>query len=147
MENSSEKRRPFHVKKRTLLLIAGIVWLIAGFNVARLGFQAYSNLSAVKAWEIVLSVVIFILFGWMFFKMSIKHNKRIKNYAESYRPVWHFFDLKSYIIMAVMMSGGIALRYSHIVSETFIAFFYTGLGLALALAGLLFFILYFTYKE
>lgn len=27
----------FHVKKRTLFLIAGIVWLIAGFNVARLG--------------------------------------------------------------------------------------------------------------
>ena len=27
----------FIVKKRTLLLIAGIVWLIAGFNVARLG--------------------------------------------------------------------------------------------------------------
>ena len=25
------------VKKRTLLLIAGLVWLIAGFNVARLG--------------------------------------------------------------------------------------------------------------
>lgn len=31
----------FHVKKRTLLLIAGIVWLIAGFNVARLGVLSY----------------------------------------------------------------------------------------------------------
>ena len=32
-------RRPsfFHVKKRTLLAIAGCVWIIAGFNVARLG--------------------------------------------------------------------------------------------------------------
>lgn len=29
-------KKRFHVKKRTLLLIAGIVWLIAGFNVARL---------------------------------------------------------------------------------------------------------------
>ena len=27
----------FCVKKKTLLLIAGIVWMIAGFNVARLG--------------------------------------------------------------------------------------------------------------
>ena len=26
-------KKRFHVKKRTLLLIAGIVWLIAGFNV------------------------------------------------------------------------------------------------------------------
>ena len=31
----------FSVKKRTLLLIAGIVWFIAGFNVARLGFLSY----------------------------------------------------------------------------------------------------------
>ena len=31
----------FKVKKRTLLLIAGIVWLIAGFNVARLGVLVY----------------------------------------------------------------------------------------------------------
>ena len=31
----------FKVKKRTLLLIAGIVWLIAGFNVARLGVLSY----------------------------------------------------------------------------------------------------------
>ena len=34
---SSEKM----VKKRTLLLIAGIVWLIAGFNVVRLGIVSY----------------------------------------------------------------------------------------------------------
>ena len=27
----------FCVKKKTLLLIAGIVWVVAGFNVARLG--------------------------------------------------------------------------------------------------------------
>ena len=31
----------FHVKKRTLLLIAGMVWLIAGINVARLGVLSY----------------------------------------------------------------------------------------------------------
>ena len=31
----------FNVKKRKLLLVAGIVWLIAGFNVARLGILSY----------------------------------------------------------------------------------------------------------
>lgn len=33
----------FCVRKRTLLLIAGIVWMIAGFNVARLGVMSYMN--------------------------------------------------------------------------------------------------------
>ena len=32
------------VRKRTLLLIAGIVWMIAGFNVARLGVMSYLNI-------------------------------------------------------------------------------------------------------
>ena len=31
----------FFVKKKSLLLIAGIVWLMAGFNVARLGVLSY----------------------------------------------------------------------------------------------------------
>ena len=31
----------FCVRNRTLLLIAGIVWMIAGFNVARLGILSY----------------------------------------------------------------------------------------------------------
>lgn len=79
--------------------------------------------------------------------MSLKHNKRIKDYKEAYRPVWHFFDLKSYIIMAIMMSGGIWLRSSGLVPNVFIAVFYTGLGTALAFVGVLFWIMFAIYKE
>ena len=49
-----------------------------------------------------------------------------------------FFDGKAFVIMAVMMSGGIGLRVSGLVPERFIAVFYTGLGASLLLAGLLF---------
>lgn len=83
----------------------------------------------------------------MFFKMSIRHTKRIKGYAEEFRPVWHFFDFKAYVIMAVMMGGGIWLRSSGLVPEVFIAVFYTGLGCALALAGILFWIKFFTFAK
>lgn len=40
--------------------------------------------------------------------------------------------------MIFMMSGGIWLRSAHIAPELFIAVFYTGLGLALTLAGVSF---------
>lgn len=40
--------------------------------------------------------------------------------------------------MAVMMSGGIALRVSGIAPERFVAVFYSGLGASLLLAGVLF---------
>lgn len=101
------KRQLFCVKKRTLLAVAGVVWLAAGVNVAKLGILSYRPISPVFAWHILLSAVIFCVFGLMFFKMSLKHNKRIKSYAEELRPIWNFFDIKAYIIMAVMMGGGI----------------------------------------
>ena len=118
--------RPFyHVKKRALLAIAGCVWLAAGFNVARLG---------------VLSAVVFGIFGFMFYRMSVRHTNRIRSYPQETRPVWNFFDLKSYLIMAFMMSGGIWLRNSGLAPEVFIAVFYTGLGCALGSAGILFWV-------
>ena len=142
-----EKRPLFHVPKRWLLAIAGIVWLAAGINVARLGLIAYGEQKTVSFWLILFSIVIFALFGMMFFKMSIRHGQRIRGYKETFRPIWHFFDLKSYVIMAVMMTGGIWLRNSGLVPGWFIAFFYTGLGAALAAAGILFLALFFTYRK
>lgn len=124
------------VRKRTLLLIAGIVWMIAGFNVARLGVMSYLNIE--RRWYLyLLSGLVFLLFGSMFFRMSQKHTKRILGY-EDYRPFWHFFDWKAYLIMTCMMSVGIGFRAAGIFPEILVAFFYSGLGLALALAGVVF---------
>ncbi len=141
------KRPFFHVKKRTLLAVAGCVWLIAGINVARLGILAYGKIPQIRIIHILLSLAVFCAFGLMFFKMSQKHTRRIKEYGEEFRPVWHFFDLKSYIIMAVMMGGGIWLRASGLVPDVFIAVFYTGLGCALALAGVLFWIEFLMFRK
>lgn len=140
-------RKLFHVKKRTLLAVAGCVWLIAGFNVARLGIIAYRNMLRITPVHIMLSLAVFCAFGFMFFRMSVKHSKRIKGYREEFRPVWNFFDLKAYLIMAIMMSGGIWLRSSGLVPDVFVAVFYTGLGCALASAGVLFWLMFFRYKS
>ena len=134
------------VPKRALLMIAGVVWMIAGFNVARLGIVSYMIIEF-KWYLPLLSLVIFVLFGMMFRKMSIKHAKRIKGYEEEKRPFWNFFDLKAYMIMAIMMGGGIGLRAAGVFPVVFVAFFYTGLGCALALAGILFVKNYIFYKE
>lgn len=135
----------FSVKKRTLLLIAGIVWLIAGFNVARLGVLSYKLID--RTWYLyLLSMIIFLLFATMFFKMSQKHTRRILGY-EDYRPFWHFFDIKAYLIMACMMGGGIGFRAAGVFPDIFVAFFYSGLGCALALAGVLFVRNYLCYDQ
>lgn len=135
----------FCVNKRTLLLIAGIVWLLAGFNVARLGVLSYRAID--PKWYLYLpSVCVFCMFGSMFRKMSKKHTKRIIGY-ETRRPFWHFFDLKAYMIMACMMGGGIGFRAAGVFPDKFIAFFYSGVGCALALAGVLFIRNFLSYEQ
>lgn len=137
----------FCVKKRTLFVIAGVVWIISGFNVTKIGINAYIMLEKISAIHLTLSVLVFIPFGVMFYKMSLKHSKRINLYKENTRPFWNFFDLKSYLIMTFMMSFGIWLRSSGLASVKFIAVFYTGLGLALALAGVFFTYLYLKFEK
>ena len=127
------------------MLIAGIVWLIAGFNVARLGILSYLEI-AHQWYMFLLTIAVFSLFGKMFYKMSQKHTKRIMGYEE-YRPFWHFFDLKAYIIMVCMMGGGIGLRAAGVFADIFISFFYSGLGCALALAGVIFIKNYIGYEK
>ena len=56
-----------------------------------------------------------------------------------------FFDVKSFCIMAFMMTFGIGLRASHLCPVVFIAVFYSGLGAALLLAGIAFTYHYFIY--
>lgn len=133
------------VKKKTLLLIACIVWFIAGFNILRIGILSYPPYLSII--NILLSIVVFSVFQHFIFGQLVKkHTVRIQNYEEEQHFFMKFFDVKSFIIMAVMMSGGIYLRASSFVPERFIAVFYTGLGSSLLLAGILFGKNYFQYK-
>ncbi len=135
---STSKRKPFQVKKQNLLTIAALVWVAAGVNILHIGLEAYAE-GYVTTLNEVLSVAVGLVFWFgTFYKLTKKHTQRIKNYEEQHQYFWHFFDLKSFIIMAIMMTGGIALRVSGIAPSVFIAIFYTGLGSALALAGILF---------
>ena len=125
------------VNKKTLLLIACIVWGIAGFNVLRIGVLSYKEY--ISFLNITLSVVVFSLFQYFVFgRLVKKHTDRILNYKEQKQFFLKFFDVKSFCIMAFMIAGGIWLRASGIAPERFIAVFYSGLGTSLFLAGILF---------
>lgn len=125
------------VKNVTLLLIAALVWAAAGVNILRIGLIEYPPyFSLINA---LLSAVVFVIFElFIFGRLVKKHTKRIDAYGGE-KQLWiKFFDVKSFIIMAVMMTGGILLRSLHLAPDVFIAVFYTGLGAALLIAGILF---------
>lgn len=127
-----------------LLLVAGIVWIIAGVNILNIGVSAYFLEAGWVFWVLLVgTLVIFVMFHVLVFtKMVGKHSDRITGYNEDKTHVLKFFDKRGYVIMACMMVGGIALRVSGLVPDWFIAFFYTGLGAALVVAGMSFLLRY-----
>ncbi len=134
----------WQVRRHTLLLLAAIVWAVAGFNILRIGLIAYAG--RVSWWALLLSLLVYLLFHlFVFRKMVVKHTTRILGYEQTHRFFWQFFDRKGFLIMFCMMTFGIGLRASGLAPEGFIAVFYTGLGAALTLAGVQFLIRYVKY--
>lgn len=124
------------VKRENLLVIAGLFWIFAGVNVAGIGVRSFFSVDA-GAWPWMLTVmaVVFALFGLMFRKVSRKHAARIMAHPRDRVSFIRTFDAKGYLIIAIMMGGGIALRAFNLVPLEFIGSFYPGLGTALALTG------------
>lgn len=131
------------VKPDKLLVIASLVWLLAGINILRLGLIAITETQLVAALLAVGVVVTFFFFHPMFSKLVGKQSNRIRGYGEERTCAFAFFDVKGYVMMAIMMGGGIALREFGIIPAWIVAFMYTGIGSALALAGIGFAIHYF----
>ena len=109
----------FKVRSKYLLLIAAAVWLIAGSQVARMGIEAIAAGNG-NPWLLLIGIpAAFVVFHMMFSKLVGKHAARIRSYGEEKMHVLKFFDVRGYLIMAVMMGGGIALRSFHLVPGWF----------------------------
>ena len=125
------------VKRDTLLLLACLVWGAAGFNILRIGLAVYPAFRT--ALNFCLSALVFAVFQrFVFGPLVKKHTARIRAYEDERHFFLKFFDKKAFAVMAVMMTGGIALRAGGLAPERFIAVFYTGLGASLLQAGALF---------
>ncbi len=125
--------------KNHLMLIAGLVWCVAGAMVGIVGLPLEVALAPSHLILLPLSGLIFLAFYFLVFSPLVrKHARRIRARTEQRLPVWHFFNASSWAVMAVMMGGGMALRLSHLMPDWVIAFFYSGLGVALFLSGVRF---------
>ena len=94
------------MKTKSLTLIAGTIWLLAGFNVCRIGVVSWMDLETTSVLMVVGSIVTLLLFSTMFVKILFKNVRRIRRIEVDKRRLWHI-----------------------------IASFYVGLGSALMVAG------------
>lgn len=129
----------FKVNNRQLLLLAGMVWIVAGANILRIGILTWladSQYWLFKAGE--AAIVFLIFFNLIFKKLYTKHTKRICKKANN-NHLLSFFDLKGWIIMSFMITLGVTVRKFQLLPNSFISVFYTGLSIALIITGILFF--------
>jgi hypothetical protein len=125
---------------RALLVVASVVWFIAGVNVAVIGLVA-----GYGAWDAVLvlgAIAVFVAFLAMFLRITQKNSLRIMAIEEARVSAFRFMDLRAYIIMGFMIGMGVGLRAFNLVPDFFVTFFYTGLGAALSLAGIAYLVIF-----
>jgi hypothetical protein len=131
------------VDKRILVLVVGLMWCGVGLMLIRF---AVSWLTPYNGSEQGLFYAIGFLaampihhFG--FLKIADKNLNRLLPMTEK-KCVFSFMTWKSYIIVLIMVSMGIALRHSSI-PKRYLSILYNGLGLALFLSGIRYFRFFF----
>jgi len=127
------------VDKSVLILMAGLMWCGVGIMLMRYAISWLSSCSARKQ-------VIFYTIGFLaampihhfgFLKIADKNLNRILALTEKTSP-FSFMTWKSYIIVLIMVSMGIALRHSSL-PKRYLSVLYNGIGLALFLSGIRYF--------
>jgi hypothetical protein len=108
-----------------------------GTKIALIGVNSYGQVDAVW-WYFVLSVVVFAAFYKMFTGIVRKYSERIESMPAPRTSIFKTFSIKGYIIIAFIITLGITLKRIPQVPQTFIAWFYCGLGPGLFSAGVRF---------
>lgn len=126
------------VSKRGLLILSGLLWSIAGFNVLRKGLTAL--VEEHSWWIVLLAFIIGTGFVMMFRGVSEKYSRRIYTLQGEKFPCYRFMSLKGYLLIGFMMTLGITMGLIPGMPTAFFASFYTGLGTGLAYGAIRFFI-------
>jgi hypothetical protein len=135
------------VPKRYLLMVAAFVWLFAG------GFLLFRGVRSMPsgcwaAWKVLVSVAGgFLFFRVLFLRISSTHIRRITT-LEILRPcVFSFFNLRSYLMMTLMITMGITVRKLHLISPQGISYFFITMAIPLLMSAVRFGVAWTKYSE
>ena len=132
------------VNKEHLLLMQVLFWLVPGIVITRKGILAMMIVSEVHPervwWLTLIAIVVVVSFSLMFNGFIIRYTNRILNFPTRRKSLLAFLDLHGYILITFMMCLGICLKYIPCLPQEFFAGFYPGLGVALSIAGIRYFV-------
>jgi Kef-type K+ transport system membrane component KefB len=126
------------IPTKYLLLVNGLLWTAIGIKIALIGVDYYGRLDCILWWYYLLSAIVFAGFYVMFTGVVVKYAARIMAMTEPKTSIFKTFSVKGYLIIAFMITLGITLKRIPQVPDSFIAWFYCGLGPGLLSAGIRF---------
>jgi hypothetical protein len=136
------------VSKHNLLFIAGMAWTTAGGILAGRGLNYLLTHSQNIGWRISGGMVFGVLFYILLFaKISRRHIKRIHGLNIPYPCAFSFFNLRAYLMMSIMIGGGIMLRKVDVINKDWLYNFYVTMGIPLLISACRFFYFWAKNKE
>ena len=131
-----------------MLAIAGVFWTFAGGMLLSRGIFGLLDEHANLYIDISIALVGGAIFYWLLFsKISKKHIHRIVGLKPERPCLFSFFNVRSYIMMSIMISGGIALRVSHVMNPQILFSFYICMGIPLLVSSGRFYYHWYIYKK
>lgn len=131
------------VDKSILVLLAGLMWCGVGVMLIRYAVSWLSSFSDKE--QLIFYSVGFLaampIHHFGFLRIADKNLNRVLTLTEK-KSLFSFMTWKSYLIVLIMVSMGIALRHSSI-PKRFLSILYNGIGLALFLSGIRYFRFFF----
>ena len=145
--NQLTKLKP-SVSKHNLLFIAGLAWTTAGGILGGRGLSYLLQHGQHLGWRIAGGLVFGMIFYVLLFaKISRKHIKRIHGLNIPYPCAFSFFNFRGYIMMAVMITGGIMLRRFDMINKEWLYNFYVTMSVPLLVSAGRFYYFWATCKE
>ena len=132
------------VNREHLLLMQVLCWLAPGINILKVGIKSAIEVFSLYPsriwWLSLILVFVLVSFLLMFRGFVTRYTNRILQFPERKKSLFAFFDLKGYCIILFMMALGISLKFIPGIPLDFFACFYPGLGTALTVSGIRFFV-------
>ena len=136
------------VGKHNLLFIAGLAWSTAGGILAGRGLIFLILHGQYLGWRLAGGLVFGMIFYVLLFaKISRQHIKRIHKLNIPYPCAFSFFNLRGYMLMAIMISGGIMLRRFDMIGKEWLYNFYVTMGMPLLVSASRFFYFWAANRE
>ena len=136
------------IARRYLFVVAALVWTFAGSMLLLRGILLFMDDDYLLWIRLTISIIAGILFYRLLFSnISRKHAGRISGMQLEKSCIFSFFNVRSYILMLLMITAGISLRKSGILTAIYLPVIYVTMGIPLFISSFRFYYAFAVYPS